>query len=136
MIENDLSKMSIFDKKQAAILQNTPPYDIISEPTVSVYSTIGSEEQQRIADFVKLSGFIEKYIGFDWFLRIESLKNSLQRLLPIRRFIGGGSKTVGSGFKALCPCQKWEFTRNLVNSHFFVALKVRVFIYSISQKRF
>ena len=72
---------------------------------VSVYSTIGSEEQQRTADFVKLSGFTEKYSGFDWFLRIESLKNSLQRLLPIRRFIGGGSKTVGSGFKSLCPCQ-------------------------------
>ena len=86
-------------------MPNPPPYDIISEPMVSVYSTIGSEEQQRIADFFKLSGFTEKYSGFDWFLRIESLKNSLQRLLPIRRFIGGGSKTVGSGFKSLCPCQ-------------------------------
>ena len=35
------------------------------------------------------------------------------------------SKTVGSGFKSLCPCQNWEFTRNLVNSQFFVVEKFK-----------
>ena len=71
MVKSDWERFKqneyFFDKKQAAMLPNPPPYDIISEPTVSVYSTIGSEEQQRIVDFVKLSDFTENIadlIGF------------------------------------------------------------------------
>ena len=36
-------------------------------------------------------------------------------------------------FKSLCPCQNWELMRNLVNSQFFVAKKLKLRISSNSK---